>query len=130
MEPIMNLLKLGMNGASKRQRVLVNNLANASTPNYKRKDLDFISTLESYIKDQEEQLPVKTTSEKHLTASRTVRPFKITSRNNTSIRNDGNNVDIDLEMVELTKNSIYYDTLTDQLSERFKNLADVINKGG
>src|SRR5690554_1855410 len=108
MEPIMNLLKMGMNGASKRQRVLVNNLANASTPDYKRGDLDFISTLKSNMKGQQEQLPVKTTNEKHLTASGTVHPFKVISMNNTSYRNDGNNVDIDLEMVELTKNNIYY----------------------
>jgi len=132
MEPIINLLKLGLDGASQRQKLLANNIANISTPGYKRKDIDFISVLKAFASENNPQtgLTMKTTSNKHFKGILPGNPFKNVSMVNTSYRNDDNNVDIDYEMAESVKNSIYYDTLIGQISERFKNLNEVITRGG
>lgn len=154
MESIIDLLELGLDGASLRQKALANNIANVNTPDYKRKDVDFISTLKSIVDKSNNQparsfhklsdlanlslkstnLSLKTTDESHLKGAnstksfQSIKPFKQVTISDTSYRNDGNNVDIDVEMAELAKNNIYYNTLVQQINERFKNLKDVITK--
>ena len=49
------------------------------------------------------------------------RPTIITD-NSTSMRMDGNNVDIDTESSELAKNTIYYYTLIQKISSEFTRL--------
>jgi len=49
--------------------------------------------------------------------------------NTTSYRNDGNNVDIDVEMARLAENSIYYDALAKQMSYRLGALRSAIYEG-
>ena len=49
--------------------------------------------------------------------------------NNTAMREDGNNVDIDNEMVNQAKNSIMYYYLTEKTSQGFRRLKSVINEG-
>lgn len=128
---IINLLNQGLDGAFIRHKALVNNVANASTPNYKRQDVDFISILR---KEQGEKtlLPLKTTENNHLNGS----VFKeghfssFVMQKNTSYRNDKNNVDIEVEMAEVAKNALYYNTLSRQVDEQFSMLRNVISKGG
>lgn len=45
------------------------------------------------------------------------------------MRLDGNNVDIESEMVQLAKNSIKYDTLIQRISSDFRRIKSVINEG-
>jgi flagellar basal-body rod protein FlgB len=45
------------------------------------------------------------------------------------MRMDGNNVDIDVEMSELAKNTIYYDALRLKASKEFQRLKMVISEG-
>jgi flagellar basal-body rod protein FlgB len=128
---IINLLNKGLDGAFARQKALANNVANASTPNYKRQDVDFISILKRQ-QGEKSSLPMKTTQHTHLSGSN----FKeglfssFVLQNNTSYRNDKNNVDIEVEMAEVAKNALYYNTLTRQMDEEFSILRNVINKGG
>ncbi len=133
MEPMINLLKLGLDGASTRQKLLADNIANASTPFYKRKDIDFVSTLKTMVNNQDD-LSLKVTDKDHLDSGRAGSgklPFKkVTALDNFKYRNDENNVDIDHEMAELAKNDIYYNTLVQQLNVKYRMLEDAIQKGG
>ena len=45
------------------------------------------------------------------------------------MRLDGNNVDINYEMTELTKNILFYNTLTQKINNEFSRLKKVINEG-
>ncbi|NLZ51592.1 MAG: flagellar basal body rod protein FlgB, partial [Thermoanaerobacteraceae bacterium] len=45
-------------------------------------------------------------------------------------RNDGNNVDVDEEMVKLAQNTLYYQALSQQVGAHFALLKTVINGGG
>jgi flagellar basal-body rod protein FlgB len=47
----------------------------------------------------------------------------------TSMRKDGNNVDVDVEMAELAKNSIKYNALIAQMSKEFSRIKLAINGG-
>ncbi|MFP4661051.1 MAG: flagellar basal body rod protein FlgB [Halanaerobiales bacterium] len=136
MNPFIDFLSKGLDGANYRQKLLANNIANVNTPEYKRQDLDFVSALEreSGKSGNRNGVSLKTTDNGHIGVSGASngvsRPFKMLHLNNTSSRNDGNNVDMDVEMAEVAKNNIYYNTLIQQVSDRFKFLNNVIDKGG
>ena len=131
MGSIINLLSKGLDGSFIRQRALANNVANAQTPNYKRQDVDFISVLRRK-QGENKSLPLKATSKSHLKGSefRQDHFFSFVLQKNTSYRNDKNNVDIEVEMAEVAKNALYYNTLSRQIDEQFSILRNVINKGG
>jgi len=59
----------------------------------------------------------------------TVRPTLQTVRD-TTMRNDGNNVDIDAEMASLTKNTLMYNALATRVGDKMKMLSLVITETG
>lgn len=129
---------MGLDGASLKQKALSDNIANVNTPDYKRKDVDFLKTLKNKVKEnKEESLKLEQTSGNHFSRESSFNSlqsgsndFKISTDNSTSFRNDGNNVDVDVEMTELAKNQIYYNTLTRQINNKFSMIKNVIDKGG
>jgi flagellar basal-body rod protein FlgB len=46
------------------------------------------------------------------------------------MRNDKNNIDIDVEMSDLTKNTMWYQMQATRLAAMFEGLNDVISRGG
>lgn len=48
---------------------------------------------------------------------------------NHSFRNDNNNVDIDKEMVEMVKNTLSYNIISEQISKNLKLLQTAISEG-
>jgi flagellar basal-body rod protein FlgB len=111
------LLQRGLAGASLRQQVLSNNLANANTAGFKRSDVDFQSTLASALD----------TGGANAVATTTFSPVTDTT---TSMRADGNNVDMDAEMAKLTSNAVEYETLTEIEKTRLGMLHDAIGTAG
>ncbi|QTA38154.1 flagellar basal body rod protein FlgB [Thermosipho ferrireducens] len=101
-------LKAAMDVALARQEIHSQNIANAETPNYKRKYIEF----EEYFRESTMKLTLKRTSERHLPlANKKVVP-KIKVQKDTTLTNDKNNVDVDIEMVEMVKNALKYQTLS------------------
>jgi len=145
MDSTINLLQIGLDGAKKRQEAISNNIANVDTPDYKRKDVDFLSVLKkekaandnnqnsfSVSQPTRPNRPEMTmTNNKHLNSLRTKQSeFSFNTEKNTKYRNDKNNVDIDTEMAEMAKTNLYYRTLAQRISSKFSSLNDVISKGG
>lgn len=62
------------------------------------------------------KLKLSKTNEKHLIGSKNVVEPRVLVDNTTTMRNDGNNVDIDYEMVQLVKNGLRYQVLTRLMS--------------
>ena len=56
-------------------------------------------------------------------------PATVVPNDETTVRMDGNNVDIDYENAELAKNTIYYNTLVEQISSELRRLDIAINEG-
>ena len=118
MFPVMeDLLSL----ASKRQQAMASNVANMDTPGYHAKDYTFSSALES--------LAAVTTSDKHIS------PFQENSSSRvidvgTAEKPNGNNVDLERELTEITKNGLEYLTLVQYLNQKIRTLRSAINDGG
>lgn len=122
----MHLMAMGLDAASLRNNVIANNLANVDTPGFKRSDVVFEEELRRAVTGQQ-KLQGRMTHEKHIPIppGNAVIP-RIVTEYKTSIRNDGNNVDIDREMALLAKNSIMYDALTASLNGDLRKIKSAI----
>ncbi len=117
------VLKKALDGASLRHQALAHNIANVDTPRYKRLDVDFKHQLRLAL--DKGVFRGITTRPKHIPIGtpgiQDVKP-RLFRENDTSMRNDKNNVDIDREMAELYKNSMYYVITTRLLSAKYQRL--------
>lgn len=122
-DPVSVMLEKAIYGSALRHRAIVSNLSNVNTPNYKRVDVDFKTSLENARKSLENGDKSKAIEE--------LENFSpdIISDGSTSIRLDGNNVDIDREMSLLAENTLEYNTYITLISKRFNMLKNVINEG-
>jgi len=127
------LLEKSLNVESLRKKVISDNIANVDTPHFKRREVNFESELKRVInenKKNSERLPAFMTDEKHIPffAERDLR--SVNSRVNldytTSYRNDGNNVDIEKEMVDSSKNMMRYNALVSALNHNFRAIKMVL----
>ena len=128
---MIGLLSKGLDGAVQRQQVLANNIANVNTPGYKRQDVDFKDVLARNLPDSNQRLSLRKTHNRHISATKNPddTSFPTSCDENFSYKNDGNNVDIDLEMTYLLKNHVYYNTLVSQLNSQFSIIKNVIERG-
>ena len=121
-------LKRGLSYSVRRHEQIADNIANVSTPNYRRKDVDFKKMLSQNITGA---LPLAVTNEKHMSTASLSSDFMdrnlfTVNPNETDIKTDNNNVDLDKEVVNMTTNNIYYNSLATLLSKKYKNIKDVI----
>lgn len=100
---------------SARHRVIAQNVANVNTPNYRRREFRFDSALS-------QAMARGTAAEYQGIQGWVDRP------NNTPVRNNGNNVDIDLEMLNLNENAMSYDIYA-QLYSRKSNMVKSAVRG-
>jgi flagellar basal-body rod protein FlgB len=98
-----------MSRATLRQSLLTNNLANVNTPGYKRRDVSFEMTLAG----EQKKLGLPG------------RDSEITT-DNSSIRVDGNNVDMETEVMGLAETETRYNALTEMTAAYFGDLKSVI----
>ncbi len=102
-------LKAAMDASMLRQEIHAHNIANAETPGYKRRYVEFESILQKVM--DEKRIKLEITNPRHMRGfSLPVKPI-VRIDYSTSYRNDGNNVDIDREVVEMVENGMRYQTL-------------------
>lgn len=120
-----DLIKKGLDVSSLRQRTTSSNIANINTSNYKVNKVEF----EEYLSNETDKVTMKKTSDMHfgVNSIEDIQPT-VEKRTTTKLNDNGNNVDIDLEMTELAANEIYYNALIQQLNAKLGNLNYVINK--
>jgi len=120
------VLKNALDASSMRQNAISSNIANVNTTGYKAENVEFESELQKAL--GENGVTMVSTNEKHLGGSAAyVSPQTVTD-NSTSMNENGNNVDIDKQMVDLSANEIYYSGLVDQLNIKLSSMSYVINK--
>lgn len=124
------VLEKSLNAYVKRAEALANNIANVNTPDYKRKDIKFESFLEKALRDDGSSIMGSRTNEKHLKFGVENKLDEVEAEfieeNSTAMRYDGNNVDIEKEKVEQTKNNIRYQFATNRISQDFSLIRSVI----
>ena len=149
----MEITKLGMDGLMNRQQAISSNIANVMTPDYQRKEVAFESQLaeiiekedlKDYIKGQNSieyvppnidvftgevhQYRTPTMQEKAYLKSNVMENFRpqyvtdIYSGSNV----DGNNVELEREMMDLSKTGTRYLVLSNLARRQFTGLSEVI----
>jgi flagellar basal-body rod protein FlgB len=97
------VVKSALNGLTKKQEVISQNLANVDTPAYQAQTVDFQTTLNNTINGSGTLRLIKNNSA-HLESTSSQKDFvQISARKGGTDRADGNNVDIDTEMVDKTE---------------------------
>ncbi|HVL01175.1 MAG TPA: flagellar basal body rod protein FlgB [Dongiaceae bacterium] len=112
---------------SERAGILANNLANADTPGYKARDMDFGEVLKSQMGESTSLIPVQTTSAGHqqtLLQADTVNGLKYRLPSQPSI--DGNTVDSEKEKSEFAQNTMEYQAAFEFLNGKIKSLLTAI----
>ena len=122
-----DLIKTGLDVSALRQRTVSSNIANINTPDYKVNKVEFEENLQSAMDKTDVNL--EKTHPDHFGIGRLsdVEPV-VEKRRSTSLNDNGNNVDVDVEMTELAANDVYYNVLVAQLNARLASLNYVINK--
>ncbi|RCK79371.1 MAG: Flagellar basal-body rod protein FlgB [Candidatus Ozemobacter sibiricus] len=127
-----NLLAKGLEVSARRHRVIANNIANVNTPRFKRQIITFEEEM-AKVFDGKVELVGKRLDDRHIPIEQVnymdVQPTTITDRAHV-MRNDKNNVDIDVEMSDLAKNTMTYQVHSARLAAMFEGLNDVITRGG
>ena len=75
------------------------------------------------------KLKMARTNEKHLPLKKGLKNVQpvVDQINETSMRTDKNNVDIEIEMANLAKNSIYYNAVATRMGDYFSGMKSVIS---
>lgn len=123
----INLLQKALDASSLRQQVISNNISNAETPGYKTKQVVFEDILKKHLSNQT-NFEGNRTDGRHLVIGKSsvIPSASIVENTNSVMQNNGNNVDIDEEMTNMGKNSLWYYTLTEQINSEFQQLSIAI----
>lgn len=113
-----NLIKKELDVSALRQRVIANNIANINTKDFKRSDVVFEDKLQDALKEYGG----------NSSDLNSVQP-EVVQDDSTSMREDGNNIDIDKEMTDMTQNNIMFDALVSQLDTKMGIMRFVITEG-
>lgn len=104
----------------RRSSVLASNIANADTPGYKARDIDFRSVLATAGNDQ---VALRTTRPGHIAANGgTVGGADLLYRVPVQPSLDGNTVNSQVEQAQFAENSVRYQSTLTFLSGKFKSL--------
>jgi len=108
-----------------RQEILASNIANADTPGYKARDMDFAAALaraqEATMRLGDTHLAL--TSARHIPGiAHTPHPDALLYRIPSQPRLDGNTVDMDLERVQFADNTLRTQAELTVLSSRLKTM--------
>lgn len=117
---------LSLRGA--RQELLASNIANADTPGYKARDIDFASALKNAVAGSAGSLPLKATAAKHLAgvAGGAILGSPVLYRKPVQPSADGNTVDMDVERAQFADNALRYEVSVSFVRGDLKGLMGAI----
>ena len=117
----------GMLLRSQRAEVIANNIANADTPGYKAKGMDFQQAMQQA--SQQQQMGINKTHANHFdvrTSTQSNVDFRIPDQPDTG---DGNTVNVQMERNLYLENSLEYQASVQFLNGKIKALKNVISGG-
>ncbi len=116
-----------LNFRGERQKVISSNIANINTPNYKTQDLVFEDELKNSALNNTLQL--KQTDSKHLSNINSLSNIsnpRLVQVQGLEEQNDGNNVNLDSQMSEQSKNKIIFDAIQSSIKKDSRLFRSVI----
>jgi len=129
LDDMLNFHTQALRVRDQRQQVLASNIANADTPNYKARDLDFNAALQGALKGTGTPagMSVATTAPGHMKgAAGAGAEAGLLYRTPPQGSVDGNTVDMDAERAAFADNAVHYEFNLTRLSQQIKGLLAVI----
>lgn len=127
----VNTLQKGLNASWLRNEVISNNIANVDTAGFKASHVRFEDLVAESVDSENGGLKMAVTDDGHIPVSSGSNlhnvEAEIVTDDTTTTRLDGNNVNIDNEMVELAKNSINYYATVSKINSEFRKLNTAIS---
>ncbi|KMK77212.1 flagellar basal body rod protein FlgB [Alkalihalobacillus pseudalcaliphilus] len=123
----MQMLEQGLRGSTMQHKAISNNIANVDTPNYKAQRVSFDHVLQNEL--AQVKINAHKTDRRHFDYKSSTASSPMIETQKTTYNHNGANVDVDVEMAELAKNQIYYNSLIDRLNGSYSNLKMVIRGG-
>ncbi len=140
-----DIMQMSLNGLYERSRAIAANTANAVTPGYKRKEVNFEQSLQQVIKAENEKEQIRIQNMKQyqnvsdllkgqsieklaFLSSDISEQFHIDVEEDMSqgYEIDGNNVNIEKEMMDEAQNGMRYNVVANLLSKSYKQMGDII----
>ena len=141
-----DIMQMSLDGLYERSKAIASNTANALTPGYKRREVSFEESLQQIIKRENEKEDLKMQNallyqknpEQMLKGQS---PEQIAFLNNDVNKDfyisveqdssagyeiDGNNVNIETEMMDETQNGMRYNVVANLLSKSYQQLGNII----
>ncbi|NOZ87033.1 MAG: flagellar basal body rod protein FlgB [Deltaproteobacteria bacterium] len=123
---IDSLIVKSLDRMIQRQAVLAANISNADTPGYKAKDITFGSELKKAMATMELE-PIRT-NPLHMIDNEQSGPDIVESGQTPGV--DGNNVDLERELVKADENALRYRAVSEAASRRLRLLRLAVTEGG
>lgn len=128
-DPVTALLTRALDAEALRQRVIANNIANLNTPGFKRSRVNFQAFMEAATQ-ADASGHLKRTDPRHIPGRPGGGgPPGVEQVRETSQRADGNNVDLDREMLEMVENVLAFQTIS-QLRSKKSGIMSLVIRGG
>lgn len=108
LDPVVRSLEKYMDVLSARQKLVTSNIANADTPGYRTRDLDFQGELSNALSAGEP------------------RAVEVSG---LKVRNDGNNVNMDREARLLSENALRFSAASNLLRAQIRTMRSAIQEG-
>ncbi len=121
---VTNTLFEQLNFRGEKQKVISSNIANINTPNYKTKDLIF----EDELNSANNSLKLKQTNSMHISSisSLSTSNPRLVEVKGLQEQNDGNNVNLDTQMGEMSKNKVLFDAIQSSIKRDSKLFRSVV----
>lgn len=130
----LDILHRSMDVSALRNNVIANNIANSDTPNFKRTVVNFETELRDalYSEGRRSSFQERLTHERHIPFRRPVdyrdvRPHRHLDYLSVS-KNNGNNVDIEEESMNLLTNQMMYTMMTNSVRSEFARVNMVLRR--
>ncbi len=107
---------------SKRNEILAPNIANAATPNFKAKDLDFDMMLQNKLGFGK----VSINDKRHFDVAIGSNEKGVKFRQNVTPSKDGNTVELHIEQMQFSENVMRYQTSLEFLNRKISGLMSAI----
>ncbi len=127
LDDVLSFHQTALNLRAYRQQLLAGNIANADTPNFKARDIDFSGALQGALAGRSGHSGLVRTSPRHLdSGNENPGGAQVLFRTPHQPRLDGNTVDMDVERTQFVDNAIHYEANLTFISGQIKTLLAAI----
>ncbi len=128
-DPTIGALNTSMNLRLMNQNLISSNIANADTPGYKSKAMDFEGALRAALDTETQAL--ETSDKEHINRKATDPVYPQIYEDPNGVESlDGNTVDRSQEMAKMAENQLLYDASAEMLKRKLGMLKYAIGEGG